>query len=138
MKYARLTMLVICSLVVAGALILNTVTLVVRLGTAPGEATLSSISRSADEFVLPDSNTKFYSEQEISQLNDSDLSIAINEIYARYGLIFNDPDLAAYFEACSWYRPSLTYDDFEREVQFNEYEQQNVVVLAAERSNRNL
>lgn len=138
MKYSRLTVLAICALAIVGLLIVNTVALVALLGIASDDESPSSFSYDANEFVLPDSNARIYSEKEISQLNDRDLSIAINEIYARHGLIFNDSDLSAYFEACSWYRPSLTYDDFESEVQFNKVEQQNVVTLAAERDNRNL
>ena len=130
MKYSRLTVLAICALAIVGLLIVNTVALVALLGIASDDESPSSFSYDANEFVLPDSNARIYSEKEISQLNDRDLSIAINEI--------NDPDLSAYFEACSWYRPSLTYDDFESEVQFNKVEQQNVVTLAAERDNRNL
>lgn len=38
-------------------------------------------------------------------LSKHDLEIMRNEIYARHGWVFARPDLRAYFEGQSWYRP---------------------------------
>jgi hypothetical protein len=39
-------------------------------------------------------------------LNEIDLKRMRNEVYARYGLIFKDTELSAYFKQFSWYKPT--------------------------------
>ena len=89
-------------------------------------------------FVFADSDTRLLEASEAELLDDCALTIAINEMYARRGLVFNDPDLSSYFESKSWYMPSRTFSDFEENSPFNEIEQQNLDMLAAERDRRGL
>lgn len=137
MKYSPIVRSGIGAIALILLLIFNTIALV-SLGSVIFQRNLSMsvISQDADTFVLPDSNTRLYTEDEVQQLNDYDLTIAINEIYARHGLIFNDPDLAEHFTSQSWYVPTRTLADFEEGSLFNEVEQQNIITLAAERERR--
>ena len=54
--------------------------------------------------------------------------IARNEIYARHGYIFNDPDLKAYFSKKSWYKPAVSSANFSASV-FNAYEEANITLI---------
>lgn len=92
--------------------------------------------RNADEFILADSDNRLYAEGEVQKLSNHDLNLAINEIYARRGLSFDDPELDSYFRSKSWYNPTRTFADFEAGDIFNAYEQRNIVILAAERDRR--
>lgn len=56
------------------------------------------------------------------------IHLAKNEIYARHGYIFKDPDLYNYFMGCIWYTPTTAPEDFSEEV-FNEYEKENLKLL---------
>lgn len=56
-----------------------------------------------DEFVFPDSDTRRLLRSELEGKNEWECKIARNEIFARKGKIFDDPELQAYFESCSWY-----------------------------------
>ena len=139
MKYSPIVRRGIGAIALVLLLIFNTIALV-SLGSVIFQRNLSMsvISQDADTFVLPDSNTRLYTEDEVQQLNDYDLTIAINEIYARHGLMFNDSDLVEHFTSQSWYVPTRTLADFEEGSLFNEVEQQNIITLATERERRSL
>lgn len=64
-----------------------------------------------DAYVLPESNEKELSADELRDLGEDRLRIARNEIYARYGRSFQDEALAQYFQKKAWYCQSKTIDD---------------------------
>lgn len=57
---------------------------------------------SVDGHLLPD---RALTAEDLDGLGLDDLRFARNEIFARYGYIFRDEALAAYFSAKSWYSP---------------------------------
>ena len=61
----------------------------------------------ADGFILPLSSTLLLTEDDLAGLTSTELRIARNEIFARYGRRFIDPRLQAHFDAMSWYTPAL-------------------------------
>ena len=65
----------------------------------------------AEDYVLPESNEKELSADELRDLGEDRLRIARNEIYARYGRSFQDEALAQYFQKKAWYCQSETIDD---------------------------
>ena len=71
-------------------------------------------------------------------LTDWEIRVARNEIYARHGRIFSDPDLNAYFRSQSWYTPRNTADEFSQRVVFNDYESKNINLILNEQTNRGL
>lgn len=64
-------------------------------------------------YILPDSNVKLLSEQDLEGLSDEECKLARNEIYARHGRKFKDEKLQAYFDARDWYEGTIEPDDFE-------------------------
>ena len=64
-----------------------------------------------DAYVLPESNEKELSADELRDLGEDRLRIARNEIYARYGRSFQDEALEQYFQKKAWYCQSETIDD---------------------------
>ena len=84
------------------------------------------------DYVLPESNTRVYSQSELAGLSLSELFIARNEIYARHGRQFTDKTLQDYFSGKSWYSGTIAPSDFDASV-LNSCERQNVdAILAAE------
>jgi hypothetical protein len=78
----------------------------------------------SQDYILPDSDSKYYTKSELSSLSKSDLRIARNEIYARNGYIFKDETLKSYFQGKSWYK-GTTNDQKAVESKFNKYEKKN-------------
>lgn len=86
-------------------------------------------------FIFPDSGTELIAQEEIENLSDSDLTYAINEIYARHGYIFRSDELRQYYEQFSWYVGEIPSSDFSVDC-FNQIEQQNWNLLVKERNRR--
>lgn len=66
-----------------------------------------------EEFIFPDSDSRYLERQELEGLSQRELSIARNEIYARRGRKFNSEELQEYFEKQSWYEPQYTPEEFD-------------------------
>lgn len=63
-------------------------------------------------YVLPDSNSRYFSKAEFYSMSLVDLYHARNEIYARHGRGFVNTDLQAYFGSQSWYRCTVSPEHF--------------------------
>lgn len=64
-------------------------------------------------YILPDSATRRLTQADVAGLTWEQCCLARNEIYARHGRIFQTPQIAAYFEAQSWYHgtvPAASFD----------------------------
>lgn len=81
------------------------------------------------EFVFPDSDTVLLSIDDCYGLTAGEARIARNEIYARYGREFNDEQLQAYFETCSWYYGTIAPDDFSEDI-LSDTEKNNLNTLS--------
>lgn len=86
-------------------------------------------------FVFPNSGTELILQQELESLSSSDLTYAINEIYARHGYIFRSNELREYYEQFSWYVGEIPADEFSVDC-FNQIERQNWNLLVNERNLR--
>jgi len=104
-----------------------------ELGTA--ELADEEITKEIDlnEFILPESDRRIYSREELSRLSTADLRLARNEIYARRGRIFIENDLQIYFDSKSWYNSQYTPGDFEQNYDtiFNEFELANCKLIVS-------
>lgn len=89
----------------------------------------NEVTTITDDYVLPDSSSRTYSESELRDLTNYELYIARNEIFARHGRMFNNEDLQAYFGSKDWYHPTVAADDFDESV-FNSSEKQNIETMA--------
>lgn len=78
----------------------------------------------ASEYILPGSESRFYTITELGSLSTAELRLARNEIFARHGRIFTAGDLQQYFFEKSWYFPQYTPEEFEQkgDTLFNKYE----------------
>ena len=80
------------------------------------------------EYILPESDTRYVEQDEIDQLTKNEVRLAINEIYARHGRIFENSELREYFESKDWYDGTIEPEDFDEDV-LNQYEKANVKLL---------
>ena len=81
------------------------------------------------EYIWPESDTRYVEQDEIDQLTKNEVRLAINEIYARHGRIFENSELREYFESKDWYDGTIEPEDFDEDV-LNQYEKANVKLLA--------
>ena len=81
------------------------------------------------EYLLPDSNTRYLTEADLSGLTHEELCFARNEIFARHGRIFQTPQIAAYFNSKSWYKGTVSAANFSESV-FNAYERANISLIS--------
>ncbi len=85
-----------------------------------GGCCLSSVEQ-WDVYVFPNSNTSYLTKQDLEGLSAESLRRARNEIYARHGYRFNDPELQEYFASTNWYVGTIEPSAFSDSV-LNEYE----------------
>ena len=106
--------------------------------TQPTTAEQTSNTQSSNYYVLPNSSTTNLNNSQVESLSNDELNIAVNEIYARNGRIFQSASLAEYFNSQSWYEPKYTADEFDKNVNLNQYEQYNINLLITEQKDRGL
>ena len=87
-----------------------------------------------EDFIFYDSSSRYLEDYEVSSLSDDDIQMAINEIYARHGVNFENEPYASYFNSREWYSPIYSQAEFDTSW-FNEYEEANVNLLAYYRNN---
>lgn len=87
-------------------------------------------STDAENYILPDSNLRYITREEITSFSKEALRLARNEIYARHGRKFESEDLRQYFESQPWYNGYLSQEEFDDGV-LNEYERENLDLLKA-------
>lgn len=94
----------------------------------------ASYEQYANDFIFYDSNCRYLEDYEVSSLSEDDIQMAINEIYARKGVNFENEPYASHFNSCEWYNPIYSQAEFDSSW-FNEYEEANVNLLAYYRHN---
>lgn len=62
-------------------------------------------------FLLPISNSKKLTKEDLINFSNLDLKRARNEIYARYGREFVSKDMSCYFDKQSWYKINPEYSE---------------------------
>ena len=87
-------------------------------------------SNSEAFYYIPDSDSKYVTDEDIANLSSLEIILAKNEIYARHGRKFNNSDIQSYFDKQSWYHGTISPDKFEESV-LNKYEKENVKFLNA-------
>ena len=88
------------------------------------------------DYIFPNSSDKSVPTSDIEELSDEDLRIAINEIYARHGYIFqSSQEMREYFDGKDWYTPDDDIDDMKK-VSLNKTEKKNIDKMSKERDKR--
>ncbi|HFL3667907.1 TPA: YARHG domain-containing protein [Clostridioides difficile] len=86
-----------------------------------------------DEYIISDSNSRYLTEDELNSYNKSDLALIRNEIFARYGYIFQNEEYKNYFSEKSWYSPK---EGISADISIlNEIEKSNVELIKDLESN---
>lgn len=67
----------------------------------------NSTSTEMNYYILPDSGRYLLTDADVADLDASELRLARNEIYARYGRKFLDAGLTEWFNAQQWYQNTL-------------------------------
>ena len=94
-----------------------------------GQQTASTETISSGDYIIPDSSSRYITEEDLAGLSDYEILLARNEIYARHGRIFVNEELDSYFRSKSWYQPTVSGSDFTEEYAasvFNEFERANI------------
>ncbi len=94
-------------------------------------------NRQADDnqYLLPDADTYFITEQNISWMSDDQLILARNEFFARRGRKFSTKWIQEYFNKQKWYHGKIEEKLFNGNL-FNAYETANVNFIAAYEAKR--
>ena len=95
-------------------------------------------SKTNNSYIFSNSSSSYLSNSDVSALSDNNLTIALNEIYARRGRIFKDSALSSYFNSQAWYTPKYTQAEFDKNVTFNDYEQKNLQLMINEEKSRGI
>lgn len=89
---------------------------------------------SSYDYVLPDSDSRYLTRDDVSNLTLRGVNYAKNEIYARYGRDFKSQELKDFFASRYWYSVSYSLsDETDKKItdMFNEYEKENSRFLAS-------
>lgn len=82
------------------------------------------------KYILPDSDSRKLTRADLEGLSKEQLRLARNEIFARHGMIFGEgTDLDEYFDAQSWYEPTVPQSQYYDVVEMNSYEEANLVLI---------
>lgn len=90
----------------------------------------NAVAKKDSEYIIPDSNSRYLTESDISGLSLQQLNYAKNEIYARRGRKFDSVELQEYFGSKSWYRGTIEPSQFTNDM-LNDYEIKNADLLSA-------
>ena len=87
----------------------------------------------SSDFVFPNSNSVLLSSSDVSSLNNWELIIATNEIYARYGYRFSISELQDHFNSKSWY---VNITNPSNDIVFSDIEDANLKTIVKEKDSR--
>ena len=81
------------------------------------------------QYIFPDSNSRYLSEEEVRAVEADRLFIGRNEIFARHGYIFQDEGLQQHFNSMPWYSGTVTAEQFNADAVFNDFEKKNAELI---------
>lgn len=80
------------------------------------------------EYIIPNSDSKLLTDEDVRNLSLQEINYAKNEIYARHGRIFKSSELSDYFNSKDWYYGTIDPDDFTDDM-LSDIERKNAVFL---------
>ena len=97
------------------------------------EGYLDQYDVTVEEEYYPQTKERLLDMAELENMNQTDLTIARNEIFARYGRKFEDPLIQALFDRKTWYTPQYEGEEFSglQESLLNPYEKENLSRIIA-------
>lgn len=94
-----------------------------KSGSNPGSNRSGSGYSNSADYIIPGSGSDLLRAGDLSGLSKRDIQYAINEIYARHGAEFDDPQVKSYFSSKSWYNAYQSKDEAHKD--FNSTESKN-------------
>ncbi len=88
-----------------------------------------------DGMIIPDSDSRKLTEDDLKGLDKQQLRIARNEIYARHGRKFTDQKLQEHFGKLPWYAPVVDPEDFDESI-LSEIEKYNLELIGKLEKNK--
>lgn len=82
----------------------------------------------SNDYIFPDSSSRYISESELYNLTADQCCFARNEIYARHHRLFATDYIQAYFNSKSWYSGTIAPENFSPDL-LNEIETVNVATI---------
>ena len=87
------------------------------------------------DYVIEDSNTRYLTEEDLSNYTKAELGLIRNEIFARYGYVFTTEPYKTYFSSKNWYKPD---ERVEANTELlNEVEKANIELIQSMESGSN-
>ncbi len=80
------------------------------------------------EYIFPESDKRALTRAEVEARTKEELRLARNEIFARHGMIFGG-DLKEYFSSKTWYKGTVSSDEFYDKVEMSLIEEENIVLI---------
>ena len=80
------------------------------------------------DYILPDSNQKFITSDELSDFDYQRLCLARYEIFARHNCLLGIPWVQDHFDMCTWYQGYISVENFNKNI-LNSYELGNLKLL---------
>ena len=90
-----------------------------------GEITGTPDTQAPREYIVAESSTRLLTADDLEGLTNEELMLARNEIYARRGRRFNDPQLQSYFDSQPWYTGTIAPSSF-NDASMTEVESRNI------------
>jgi hypothetical protein len=90
---------------------------------------VTAITHYDGEYIFPNSGFEKLTDSDLKGKNSSELLLGRNEIYARHGRKFTNDEIRAYFESCSWYKVSDSYNYDDDAANLNSIEKENVNLI---------
>lgn len=91
----------------------------------------------AQNYILPNSNKKPLTANDLKNMNKEKLSLARNEIFARHGYVFDGEPYKSYFNSKPWYKPDSKFTGEGKEL--SPLERHNIkIIMKAEGLEKNL
>ena len=100
-----------------------------RMTDVNGNAIVTQAEEAASEEILPESDSRLLTQNDVDGLTLQQINYAKNEIYARHGRKFASKELQDYFNAQSWYHGTVDAADFKESV-LSDVEKKNAEFLA--------
>ncbi len=104
----------------------------VHVGSNGIEYTHHMKTGNSSDFILPESDSRTYSNSELEALSNYELYLARNEIFARYGRKYSEESLSTYLNGTDWYQPLYDGAEFDEEPienYMNEFEYKNAIQM---------
>lgn len=88
-----------------------------------------AVDNESSEFICADSDSRLLEVSDVDSFTLDEMLLAIDEIYARHGVIFENKYRDNYFRQRKWYQPTIAQDEYDPNSELSEIEKANIDFL---------